>query len=39
MKKLRIIVIIVIAVAAVLCAMHLIVNTNWPELLRSIHGR
>jgi hypothetical protein len=39
MKKLRIIVIIVIAVAGVLGATHLIVNTNWPELLRSMHGR
>jgi hypothetical protein len=38
MKKLKIAIIVVIAVAAVLGAMHLIVNTNWPELLRSIHG-
>lgn len=39
MKKLKVVVIIVVAVAAVLGATHLIVNTNWPELLRSMHGR
>jgi hypothetical protein len=39
MKNLKTIVIIVIAVAAVLGATHLIVNTNWPEILRSMHGR
>jgi hypothetical protein len=39
MKKLKIIVIVVIAVAGILGATHLIVSTNWPELLRSMHGR
>jgi hypothetical protein len=39
MKKLKIIVIAVIALAAVLGTIHLIVNTNWPELVRSMHGK
>lgn len=38
MKRLKIVIIAVVALAASLGAMHLIVNANWPELLRSIHG-
>ncbi len=39
MKTLRIIIIAIVVVAARLLGAHLVVSTNWPELLRSIHGR
>jgi hypothetical protein len=39
MKKLRIVVIAIFAVAAIMLAAHLMVHANWPELLRIIHGR
>jgi hypothetical protein len=39
MKKLRTVVLVAIAIAALLLALHLAANANWPELLRSIHGR
>ncbi len=39
MKIFRIVIVAVVVIAAVLLAAHLVVSTNWPELLRSIHGR
>jgi hypothetical protein len=39
MKRIKIAIIAVVAIAAALLGAHLVVNTNWPELLRSIHGR
>jgi hypothetical protein len=39
MKRIRTIVVAILVVAAVLLGLHLAANANWPELLRSIHGR
>jgi hypothetical protein len=39
MKRVRVIAIAVVAVAAILLALHLAVNTNWPGLMRSLHGK
>jgi hypothetical protein len=39
MKRIRVIVIAVCIIAAILLSAHLVINTNWPEFLRSIHGR
>ncbi len=39
MKRVKWIVIGVVALAAVLLSAHLIANTNWPELVKSLHGK
>lgn len=39
MKKSLRIVLGILAVAAVLVTAHLLVNTNWPELVKAVHGR
>jgi hypothetical protein len=38
MKRIRIVVIALVAVALILVGAHLAINANWPELLKSIHG-
>lgn len=39
MKRMKIIVISVAVIAAILALTHVALNANWPEILRSLHGR
>lgn len=39
MKRIRVAIIAVIVVAALMVTIHLTLSVNWPELLRSLHGR
>jgi hypothetical protein len=39
MKKLRIAIVAILALALILVSTHLVLSVNWPELLRSLHGR
>jgi hypothetical protein len=39
MKRIRVIIIAVIVIAVILVSVHLVLHANWPEILRSIHGR
>ncbi len=39
MKRMRTVLIAVAAVAALMLTIHLTLSVNWPELLRTLHGR
>jgi hypothetical protein len=39
MKRIRIVIVAVIVVVALMVTIHLTLSVNWPELLRSLHGR
>jgi uncharacterized membrane protein YbhN (UPF0104 family) len=39
MRRIRIVIIVIIVVAAALLAAHLLVSANWPDILRSLHGK
>jgi hypothetical protein len=39
MKKLRVVIVAILALALILVSTHLALSVNWPELLRSLHGR
>jgi hypothetical protein len=39
MKRIRTVLIAIAVVAALMLTIHLTLSVNWPELLRSLHGR
>jgi hypothetical protein len=39
MKRIRTVLIAIVVVVALMLTVHLTLSVDWPELLRSLHGR